>query len=71
MSDKLRLTKLGERIDPMGKKKEKQLEKLDKLVGVMTCLMGDEFTGHIKINFTQGSIGRVEKFEEILKVASN
>ena len=55
----------------MGNKKDKQLEKLEKLVSVMTCLMGAEFTGHIKVNFSQGSIGRVEKFEEILKVASN
>ena len=62
---------LRERIDPMGNKKDKQLEKLEKLVSVMTCLMGAEFTGHIKVNFSQGSIGRVEKFEEILKVASN
>jgi hypothetical protein len=55
----------------MGKKQDKQMEKLEKLISVMTCLMGDAFTGHIKINFSQGSIGRVEKFEEILKVASN
>ena len=55
----------------MGKNKDKQVEKLEKLVAVMTGLVGQDFTGHIKINFTQGSIGRVEKFEEILKVASN
>jgi hypothetical protein len=55
----------------MGTKKDKQAEKLEKLIAVMTFLMGDEFTGHIKINFSQGSIGRVEKFEEILKLASN
>ena len=66
----MRLSIQGERIDPKEKKKDKQLEKLEKLVTVMTSLMGDEFTGHIKINFTQGSIGRVEKFEEILKVTS-
>jgi len=54
----------------MGKKKEKQLEKMEKLVEVMTDLMGEEFTGHIKINFSQGGIGRVEKFEEILKLTT-
>jgi hypothetical protein len=26
-----------------------------------------EFTGYIKINFTQGGIGRIEKYEEILR----
>ena len=45
----------------------KQAEKLDKLSGLMVKLMTEEFTGHIKINFSQGGIGRVEKFEEILK----
>jgi len=71
MSDMLRLTSLEERTDPMGKKRDKHLEKLEKLTVIMKALMGDEFTGHIKINFSQGSIGRVEKFEEILKVTSN
>ena len=46
---------------------QKQMEKLDKLSGLMVKLMTEEFTGHIKINFSQGGIGRVEKFEEILK----
>jgi hypothetical protein len=45
----------------------KQAEKLDKLSELMVKLITDEFTGHIKINFSQGGIGRVEKFEEILK----
>lgn len=46
---------------------QKQIEKLDKLSGLMVKLITEEFTGHIKINFSQGGIGRVEKFEEILK----
>lgn len=45
----------------------KQAEKLDKLSMLMVKLITEEFTGHIKINFSQGGIGRVEKFEEILK----
>jgi hypothetical protein len=55
----------------MGKKKDKQMEKLEKLVEVMTHLVCDEFTGHLKVNFSQGGIGRVEKFEEILRVTSD
>ena len=51
----------------MGKKKDKHMEKLDKLTELLHCLICDEFTGHIKINFSQGGIGRVEKFEEILR----
>ena len=46
---------------------QKQAEKLDKLSELMVKLITEEFTGHIKINFSQGGIGRVEKFEEILK----
>jgi hypothetical protein len=48
-------------------KNRKQAEKLDKLTVLMAKLISDEFTGHIKINFTQGGVGRVEKFEEIMK----
>lgn len=51
----------------MGKKKEKHLKKIERLREVMQDMVDDEFTGHVKINFSQGGIGRVEKFEEILK----
>jgi hypothetical protein len=51
----------------IGKKQEKDIEKLDKLVELLRFHMCDDFTGHIKINFSQGGIGRIEKFEEILK----
>jgi hypothetical protein len=51
-------------------KNDRQHEKLERLVEVMSDLMGQEFTGHLKINFTQGGIGRVEKFEEILRTSS-
>jgi hypothetical protein len=51
----------------MGKKKEKHLKKLDMLKEVMHDMVNKEFTGHVKINFSQGGIGRIEKFEEILK----
>ncbi|MBJ6724288.1 hypothetical protein [Geomesophilobacter sediminis] len=55
----------------MTKNRDKQIEKLEKLVEVMSTLVSQEFTGHLKINFSQGGIGRVEKFEEILKLSSN
>lgn len=42
-------------------------DKLTKLVDYIDMLREKGFTGYIKINFSQGSIGRVEKFEEILK----
>ncbi len=44
-----------------------QMERLRRLVDAIMNLLENKFTGSIRINFTQGSIGRVEKFEEILK----
>ena len=43
------------------------MEKLTSIIDMIKSLMDKKFTGHIKIVFTQGTIGRVEKFEEILK----
>lgn len=41
--------------------------KFTKLIDYLNALKGNGFTGYIKINFSQGSIGRIEKFEEILR----
>jgi hypothetical protein len=46
---------------------KKKPDKLTRLWSVINGLIASEFTGYIKLNFTQGSIGRIEKFEEILK----
>ncbi len=43
------------------------MDKLSKIVSVIRELTEGKFTGYIKVNFTDGNIGRVEKFEEILK----
>jgi|LGVE01.1.fsa_nt_gb hypothetical protein len=43
--------------------------KFKKLVDYMRTLQGNGFTGYIKVNFSQGNIGRIEKFEEVLKHA--
>ena len=50
-------------VDP----KTSQEEKLEMLVDHLKTIRSDNFTGYIKVNFTQGNIGRVEKFEEILR----
>ena len=42
-------------------------EKLQRLIDYLTGVSDQEFTGYIKINYTQGSIGRVDRFEEILR----
>jgi len=44
--------------------KEKQ-DKLDTLVDLIKALKINEFTGSLKINFSQGGIGRIEKLEEM------
>jgi len=46
----------------MGKEKP---DKLDTLVELIEVLRKDDFTGSLKINFTQGGIGRIEKLEEM------
>jgi hypothetical protein len=43
------------------------MEKLAKIAQMIKSLMDKKFTGHIKINFTRGTVSKVEKFEEILK----
>jgi|GEM_PF-2759714 len=57
----------------MGKNKEEKdktakltrSEKHDRLLNIIQTLRNKEFTGYIKVNFSQGGIGRVERFEEI------
>ena len=46
----------------------KLMKNIDRLLELISRLAKDEFTGYIKINFTQGGVGRVEKYEEILKL---
>jgi hypothetical protein len=45
---------------------EKQ-PKMKKFIQYLEEVQGQNFTGYIKVNFSQGSIGRIERFEEILK----
>jgi hypothetical protein len=40
-------------------------DKQHKLQELLTGLTRSEFTGYIKVNFSQGGIGRIEKFEEL------
>jgi hypothetical protein len=49
------------------KPKIKKMDKLKQLAEYLLSIRNENFTGYIKINFTQGNVGRVEKFEEILK----
>ena len=43
------------------------MSRLADLLSVIQEMTEKEFTGHIKINFSQGGIGRIEKYEEILR----
>lgn len=47
--------------------KIKKSQKVNKLAEYLVEMSQSKFTGYIKVNFSQGSIGRVEKFEEVLK----
>ena len=44
-----------------------RMGRLADLLTVIQEMTEKEFTGHIKINFSQGGIGRIEKYEEILR----
>jgi hypothetical protein len=46
---------------------QEPMEKITKIIDVLKALMNKKFTGYIKINFSRGSVERIEKFEEILK----
>ena len=40
------------------------MDRMKRLIEAIRKLIEEEFSGYIKINFSQGSLGRVEKFEE-------
>ncbi|MGC1456602.1 MAG: hypothetical protein WA946_15565 [Nitrospirota bacterium] len=41
------------------------MDRMKSLSEVIRMLVEGEFSGYVKINFSQGSLGRVEKYEEI------
>ena len=41
------------------------MDRMKRLAETIRTLTDGQFSGYIKINFSQGSIGRVEKFEEL------
>ncbi len=45
------------------------MDRMKRLADVIRSLMSEEFSGYIKINFTQGSLGRIEKSEEFFDAA--
>jgi hypothetical protein len=45
------------------------MDRVTRLIEAIKKLIEGEFTGYVKINFTQGSLGRIEKFEELDDVA--
>ncbi len=47
--------------------KKIQIERLKKVALYLKELQVKKFTGYIKVNFSQGSIAKIEKFEEVLK----
>lgn len=59
----------GKRITSVSSRPAQRMrdDKYARLVEVISDLIDKEFTGHLKINFSQGGIGRIEKFEEILR----
>jgi len=46
-------------------------DKFDKLFDILKELKKSEFTGSLKINFSQGGVGRIEKLEEMKLKSKN
>jgi hypothetical protein len=41
------------------------MDRMNSLSEAIRMLVEGEFSGYLKINFTQGSLGRIEKSEEV------
>lgn len=46
---------------------KKQSDKLSRLFEYFQMVKDEELTGYIRVNFNQGNICKVEKYEEILR----
>ena len=47
------------------------MDRMKSLSEVIRMLVEGEFSGYVKINFSQGSLGRVEKYEEFYDAATH
>jgi hypothetical protein len=47
------------------------MRKTEKVIELLNDLKKNEFTGFIRINYSQGGITKIEKTEEILKKTSS
>ncbi len=63
--EKIQQPQVAYRVRPRVIKPEK-LDKLQRLIDYLKEVNDEKFTGYIKVNYTQGAIGRIERFEEIL-----
>jgi hypothetical protein len=45
------------------------MDRMQRLIQMLKTLIDCKFSGYIKINFSQGSLGRVEKSEEFVDAA--
>ena len=66
------MTNSGNGRNNNGSRPREMSNKMSRLVDLVNAIQEmneKEFTGYIKINFTQGGIGRIEKYEEILRNA--
>ncbi len=51
----------------MKENKPTQQDRLHILIEYLKDIRKDEMTGYIKVNFNQGNICKIEKYEEILR----
>ncbi|MFO7740451.1 MAG: hypothetical protein R6V46_18375 [Desulfatiglandaceae bacterium] len=50
---------------PLSKPKRNKTDKLTRFIDYLEKFDDAGFNGFIRVNFTQGNVGRIEKFEEV------
>jgi hypothetical protein len=53
--------------DDSAKLDKNKVDKLQMLWSIINGLVASEFTGYLKLNFSQGNLGKIEKTEVISK----
>ncbi len=69
MSEKIAKKHITRRCVSADTGNSRQGDKFTYLVKILEEMRDREFTGQVKINFSQGGIGRIEKFEELLRTS--
>lgn len=60
-----------DKVRPLPKPKKKKVDKLTRVIDFIENFDDEKFSGFVRINFSQGNVGRVEKLEQVYKKDEN